>query len=120
MRFLIDANMPRIAASALRELGHECVDTRDIGLSDAADSVIADFVRSNGLVLITRDWDFADIRNYPPDQYSGIVIMLLPDYATASAVAEAVRLFAQNRPILERLAGRLAIVEPGRVRIRPA
>ena len=28
MRFLIDANMPRIAAYALRELGHECMDTQ--------------------------------------------------------------------------------------------
>ena len=120
MRFLIDANMPRIAAHALRELGHECLDTRDIGLSKAADYVIANYVRSNSLVLITRDGDFADIRNYPPDQYAGIVIMLLPDYATANVVTDAVRSFARNLLVLEKLGGHLVIVEPGRIRIRPA
>ncbi len=120
MRFLIDANMPRIAAHVLHELGHECLDTRDIGLSQAADHIIADYVRSHRLALVTRDGDFADIRNYPPDQYAGIVIILLPDYATAAAVADAVRLFARNPATLERLAGRLVIVEPDRIRIRPA
>ena len=73
----------------LRELGHDAVDVRDIGLRSAPDDVIADHARSNRLTLVTRDFDFADIRNYPPDE-------------------------------LGQVSGRLAIVEVGRVRFRPA
>jgi predicted nuclease of predicted toxin-antitoxin system len=120
MRFLIDANLPRRAAVALRELGHECLDARDLGLAAVPDSHIADYVRTHGLILVTRDGDFADVRNYPPEQYSGIVIMLLPDCATANALTDALRSFVKNQAVMDRLPGRLAIVEPGRIRLRPA
>jgi len=120
MRFLIDANMPRRAALALRELGHECLDARDIGLAAAPDSQIANYVKTNHLILVTRDGDFANIRNYPPEQYFGIVVVHLPDYATADMIADALRSFAKNQPLMDRLPGHLAIVEPGRIRLRPA
>jgi len=44
---------------------------RDAGRRDAPDNTIADYARRNHLVLITRDFDFADIRNYPPWLYEG-------------------------------------------------
>ena len=65
MKFLLDANMPRSAASLLRELGHQVEDVRDVLPPGADDSEVAAFAKSNQLVLITRDFDFADIRNYP-------------------------------------------------------
>jgi hypothetical protein len=42
-------------------------------------------------VLITRDFDFADIRNYPPSLYQGIVVFKLQDDATAKQVAALLR-----------------------------
>jgi len=41
VRFLVDASLPRSAAVALRELGHEAVDVRDVGMRGATDEVIA-------------------------------------------------------------------------------
>jgi hypothetical protein len=70
MRFLIDANMPRSTAESLRRCDHEAVDVRDIGMGGAADSDIAPYAEQNRLALVTRDLDFADIRNYPPAQYA--------------------------------------------------
>lgn len=66
MRFLIDANMPRSAAELLKRYNHEAVDVRDIGMGAAADSDIAIYAQQKGLAVVTRDFDFADIRNYPP------------------------------------------------------
>jgi len=83
MRFLVDANLPRSATELLHRLGHVAVDVRDIGLRAAADSVIAAHAQSNRLTLVTRDFDFADIRNYPPVDYAGIIVLKLPDDATA-------------------------------------
>ena len=71
MRFLIVANMPRSTAELLRRYHHEAVDVRDIGMGGAADSDIAAYAQRYRLALVTRDFDFADIRNYPPAQYAG-------------------------------------------------
>ena len=78
MRFLIDANLPRSAAASLQEMGHDAVDVRNVGMRSATDNVIAAHARRNQQVLVTRDFDFADIRNYPPSDYAGIVVLQLP------------------------------------------
>jgi predicted nuclease of predicted toxin-antitoxin system len=120
LRFLLDASLPRSAADSIRNLGHEAVDVRDVGLGSATDEVIAAHARVEKLVLVTRDFDFADIRNYPPADYPGIVVLDLPNQATAPQVARALESFVINKDWLELLAGRLAVVESTRVRFRPA
>lgn len=50
----------------LRRLGHELTDVRDAGMRSAPDETIAAYAKSNHLVLITRDFDLADIRNTLP------------------------------------------------------
>jgi predicted nuclease of predicted toxin-antitoxin system len=119
MKFLLDANMPRSAASLLRELAHEVEDVRDALPSGATDAQVAAHARTRQAVLVTRDFDFADIRNYPPQDYAGIVVLELPDDAPAAQVNRALKSFVGNSTLLARLPGRLAIVETWRVRFRP-
>ncbi len=120
MRFLVDASLPRSATVRLRQLGHEADDIRDLGLRSATDEVVAAHSAKEQLALLTRDFDFADIRNYPPAHYPGIAALHLPDDATAAQVVRLLEAFVTQPALLEKLAGRLAIVEPGRVRFRPA
>lgn len=119
MRFLLDANMPRSASAAIRRLGHEAVDSRDIGLGFAADTEIANYAKAHGLALITRDFDFSDIRNYPPAEFAGIIVLGLPDDAVAESVVRVMESFISESHLLSQLAGRLAVVELWRVRFRP-
>ena len=119
MRFLIDANMPRFTAELLKRYNHEAVDVRDIGMGGAADSDIAAYAQQNRLVLVTRDFDFANIRNYPPPQYAGLLVLELPDDATATFVLRVIESFVSQKELVEALSGRLAILEPARVRLRP-
>ena len=119
MRFLIDADLPRGTAPLIRSHGHEAVDVRDIGLSTADDSIIADHAKAQGLCLITGDFGFADIRNYPPADYAGIVVLELPRDATARTILDLIEGFLQQPAVLSRLQSRLAIVEFGRIRLRP-
>jgi predicted nuclease of predicted toxin-antitoxin system len=119
MKFLLDANMPRSAANVLRELGHKVEDVRDVLPNGADDAAVAAHAKSRQLVLVTRDFDFADIRNYPPNNYTGIIVLELPDDAIASQVNQALQSFVGKPELLERLTGRLAIVESWRVRFRP-
>lgn len=118
MHFLIDADLPRSLAEVLRRHGHEATDVRDVGLRNAKDSIIARYAREQRLCLITGDYDFANIRNYPPAQYAGIVVLFLPRTATSAYIMQLVDQFLASEDVLSQLPGQLAIVEPGRVRLR--
>jgi predicted nuclease of predicted toxin-antitoxin system len=120
MKFLLDANLPRSAAVLLCSLGHEVEDVRDVLPPGADDSIVAAYAQTHHLALVTRDFDFSDIRNYPPASYSGLVVLEVPDDATAPQINQTLQSFATNSDLLSRLPGRLAIVESWRVRFRPA
>lgn len=119
MRFLVDADLPRRTADVIRNKGHEAIDVRDVGLGSAPDPDIAAHARREGLCLLTGDLGFADVRNYPPEGYAGIAVLRLPRDATADVIAAIVEELLANSRVLERLPGRLAIVSPGSVRLRP-
>jgi predicted nuclease of predicted toxin-antitoxin system len=46
-------------AQWLREAGHEATAVGDVGLRDAADSVIWQHARDTGAIIVTKDEDFA-------------------------------------------------------------
>jgi uncharacterized protein (DUF433 family)/predicted nuclease of predicted toxin-antitoxin system len=120
MRFLIDANMPRCALQVIQQRGSEALSLRDMGLANIPDALVAELAKRNTAVLLTRDFDFADIRNYPPAEFPGIIVLDLPDDAVAPQICAVLEAFL-NRPRVELdIQNRLAIVRPGRVRFRPA
>jgi predicted nuclease of predicted toxin-antitoxin system len=120
MRFLVDANLPRSALALLASLGHTCEHARDIGLGHAPDSHVAAHARSTGAALLTRDLDFADIRNYPPADYEGILVLRMPDHAVAQNIVNLLERFLKQTELATQLPGHLVILEPDRVRFRPA
>lgn len=80
------------------------------------DPQIASICQAESRTLVTLDLDFADIRNYPPADYCGIVVLRLTrqDKLTIlDAVTRMLPLFGQ-----EELSGKLWIVEDATVRIR--
>jgi predicted nuclease of predicted toxin-antitoxin system len=111
--------MPRLAIGALANLGHQVEFAKDIGLSNDFDMVIAAHAQTTQAALVTRDLDFADVRNYPPEEYFGIVVVRVPDEALALDIANLLKRFAGNPEFTDNLSGKLAIVEENRVRFRP-
>ena len=97
----------------------DVTDVRDIGLGDAPDQIIADYAQSNGMAIVTRDGDFGDIRNYPPQEYSGILVVDVPDHFTAAQVAAILAAFLDASPTLD-VNHKLIVLEPSRVRVREA
>ena len=120
MRFLLDANMPRSAVGAVQRLGHEALDVRDIGLGGADDAQIAAYAKEHKFALVTRDFDFSDVRNYPPADYAGVIVIVLPDDAIAATVVKVLESLLSQPGLLAQVPGRLAIVESWRVRFRPS
>jgi predicted nuclease of predicted toxin-antitoxin system len=119
VRFLVDANLPRSLSNALSAAGHDVAFGRDIDLAAARDEQIAAHAKAAGAALITRDLDFADIRQYPPNEYFGIVVLRMPDDSIAADIVKTMLAFTRDATLLGAIAGRLAIVEMDNVRLRP-
>ena len=72
------------------------------------------------MVILTGDHDFGNVLDYPPQDYHGIVVIQPPARATRAVILKLIEQVLQKKDIIDQLPGRLAIVESGRVRLRPA
>lgn len=116
MRFKVDQNLPAALAELLRRAGHEADTVNDEQLAGASDLTVSATCRRENRTLITLDRDFSDIRQYPPAEHPGILVLR----PTTQDKETVLRLMARTIPMVERepLTGRLWIVEEGRLRIR--
>lgn len=116
MRFKFDENLPEAVGTLLRQRGHEAHSVLDENLHGAPDLSIASACRSERRILITLDLDFASIKNYPPQNYHGIVVLRLArqDRDSALGMVDRVLKLLQTEPIDRRL----WIVDEFRTRIR--
>ena len=117
MRFLIDADLPYSLIDLIRQRDYFALHVRDVRLGGAADEQIAAFAQSERLALLTGDFDFSDIRNYPPSQYAGIVVLVIPQTAGLAFIHRLTLEFLES-DVVTSISGKLAIVEVGRIRIR--
>lgn len=116
MRFKVDENLPVEVAELLRDHHYDTMTVVEQRLSGQSDPLIAHVCQIEQRTLITLDFDFADIRCYPPADYTGLIV-LRPATQSTSAV---LLLLKRLLPLLqyELLAGALWIVDERRVRIR--
>lgn len=106
--FLVNASLPRAIAAVLATAGHQALDIRDTGLGNAADAAIAEYARTNGLCLVTRDGDFGKVLDYSPEQHAGIVVLSPGEPASRDTVIRMVKEFLHEAvllPLFERSVG---------------
>lgn len=116
MRFKVDENLPIEVAHALRDAGYGATTVLEEDLGGVSDEDLATVCRQENRSLVSLDTDFADIRNYPPTQFPGLVVLRLRRQDKPHVLRTVARLI----PLLahERLQQRLWIVEEERVRVR--
>src|SRR5260221_3388728 len=107
MHFLVDASLPGPTGDVIRHAGHDATDVRDIGLGSADDSIIAALAQTNQYCLISRDGDFGNVLDYPPEDYFGLVVIDAPEGAGRDVVLTMVAQFLAATDVLLRLKGRL-------------
>lgn len=120
MRFLLDANMPRVALRVLAAAGHSAAHVRDLNMGAATDAVIDHYAQASRHILVTRDLDFADIRAYPPEPSVGRVVLRVPDNSRADEIADLLRRFLTASELIHQIRGHLVVLEQNRIRFRPA
>ena len=116
MRFKLDENLPVELVGLFREAGHDAVTVLDQNLMGARDSDLASVCMREGRAIVTHDTDFANIRTYPPDAYSGLVVLRLHSQARDHVLELGTRLLTVLSGAT--LSGQLWIVEESRIRVR--
>jgi predicted nuclease of predicted toxin-antitoxin system len=116
MNFKIDENLPVEVAELLREAGHDALTVDEQMLSGSSDVDLAQVCKTEERILVTLDTDFADLRLYPPEKYTGLLVLRL-------GTQDKVHVLSVFRRILqvlkeESIKGHLWIVDKTRIRIR--
>jgi len=117
MRFKIDENLHEEVAGALRAEGHDAQTVYDEGLRGRPDQDIATACRREQRVLVTLDLDFGNIREYPPEDYPGLIVLRVVDQSRPHVLWVLSQIFdlLEQQP----LTGHLWVVSQRGVRIRP-
>lgn len=116
MKFKLDENLSPSLAALFADAGHDAHSVVQQALGGQPDERVIDVCRIEGRTLVTLDLDFSNILTYPPTNFSGIVVLRLPDqaHATVEAAIQRVIDLLHAEPIV----GTLWIVEERRIRIR--
>jgi hypothetical protein len=118
LRFLLDADLSPRLAELFAAHGHDAVHVDSLAHGTAADPIIGRLALETRRCIITGDYDFADIREFDPRRFGGIVVITLPRNTGPTYITGVLTYFFQKLPGLEPLDGKLLIVEIGRIRVR--
>lgn len=114
-KFKLDENLDRRAAELFVLAGYNAVTVPEQNLQAALDAKIASICKKEKRCLITLDKHFGNTLIYPPQKYSGIIV-IRPHKAILPIVLEMVREIINNIQLYP-VDKSLWIVEPGRIRI---
>jgi predicted nuclease of predicted toxin-antitoxin system len=78
VKFKLDENLPIEILNELEAAGHAADSVHDEGLAGAPDPVILEKLQGEGRILLTMDKGIGNVRNYPPQEYPGIVLFRPP------------------------------------------
>ena len=115
---MIDADLSPRLAELFATHGHDAVHVDDVGHGTSADPAIAALALQTQRCIVTGDYDFADVREFPPRQFPGIVVLTLPNNTASNYITRVLTYFFEQLPQLVPLEGKLLIVEIGRIRVR--
>lgn len=113
MRFLADESCDAAVVRALRSAGHDVVEVRALS-PGAEDQTVVHLALSESRVLLTEDKDFGQLFFASATHSPGVVLVRFPASGRKAMVQAVLALVAQ---VGHGLAGRFAVVEPGRIRI---
>jgi len=116
MNLKLDENLSRHLKPVLAVLGDDVATVQDEGLLGRADTAVAKAAATGQRLLLTLDVEFADLRKYPPGRHPGIVLFRPRSFGPL-AVNSMIERFVRETEFAP-LSGCIAVVEPGRVRVR--
>ena len=119
VRFFVDQCVPLSVSESLRRAGHSAEILRDHLPINAKDPDVIAYAQSLDAVLVTLNGDFADIINYPPTSFGGIIALQVKSHPeTLPAIVMRLLTYFNEHPEREHYSGKLFLVEAHRIRIK--
>lgn len=119
LRFLADHCVSKSIVQTLREANHEVLRLRDVLPVESSDAVVIRKAQEIDAILLSLNGDFADIVNYPPKNYKGIVALQMRNHSEIlPKLIGRLTAYLKAQPAMEHYRGRLLVVEVDRIRIR--
>ena len=116
MKFKLDENLGSRTAELIVASGHDVQTVSQEKLTGADDKHLFEICASEGRCLIALDLDFADVLRFPPHTGAGVAVLRLTRTVSLNLLTELVRgLLAAIEK--EPIAGRLWVIEIGRIRM---
>jgi hypothetical protein len=112
----LDGNLGDLGRDVLTAQGHDVSTVAAQQMSGNPDNALYEVCRSEGRVLVTLDRDFGEVLRFPPEDTGGIAILDCRGRLSRGTILARIRELAALLEV-EKISGRLWIVEPGRVRV---
>jgi len=115
MRIKLDENVDARLAMLLKKARHDTNTVQEQNLRGTEDKALYDICKVDDRILVSLDLDFSNVLRFPPEGTPGVVVLRGPNhlFPTMRILVETlIDALARESP-----AGRLWIVEPGRLRI---
>jgi predicted nuclease of predicted toxin-antitoxin system len=116
VKFKLDENFGTRTQRLFTAAGHDVATVDSQGLCCCPDRRLFEVCGRESRCLVTLDIEFGDVTRFPPAQGAGVVVLRLPRNPALPILESLVDAFLRvlgDRP----LAGRLWMVEPGRIRV---
>ncbi len=117
MKVIVDMNMSRKWAAALRDAGFEAWHWNELGPVDAPDETIMSHALDLGCIVLTRDMDFSDILSATGALAPSVILHRNGQRFSSALVSQLVEVIAQTASQLA--SGAVVSLREGRARIRP-
>ncbi|HVH72288.1 MAG TPA: DUF5615 family PIN-like protein [Candidatus Dormibacteraeota bacterium] len=119
LRFLADHCVSNSTIQILREGNHEVLRLRDVLPVESSDAIVLAKAQEIDAVLISLDGDFADIINYPPKDFKGIIALQMRNHPEIlPRLLARLRSYLDSQPAMEHYRGKLILIEADRIRVR--
>ena len=119
LRFFADQCVPTIVIEDLRDAGYEVCYLRDHLPIESPDLIVISKAQELQTILISLNGDFANIFNYPPADYQGIISLQVRNHPQVlPQIVSRLKDYLSANPDTEHYKGKLFLVEVHRIRIR--
>jgi predicted nuclease of predicted toxin-antitoxin system len=119
MRFFADHCVSNYVIEVLQRSGHEVFRLRDYIPPDSPDSEVIAKAHELDCILVSLNGDFADILNYPPENYKGIIALQVRDHPeVVPQIMVRLMDYMLTYAEMEHYRGKLLLVEAHRIRVR--
>jgi predicted nuclease of predicted toxin-antitoxin system len=119
LKFFADQCISESIIKSLQSAGHEVQRLKDHLPVDAADSNVIEKAQELDAILVSLNGDFADIVNYPPDQYKGIISLQIENHPEIMpSLLKNLNSYLSSHDDMSHYSGKLLIAEAHRIRRR--